>query len=151
MFYIQFVILFNNIKNVFTLRLEMQERERKCRSLLSLFLSISIYNSGMIEKGETKKRRKKWMNSRFLILFSFVRTEVDSFMDWRNLPRDWKTSWWWWTVYIREEESGSFFFIIIFIHSKKKKYCTAHVFIYTLHTIYLFEHHSTMTRNCYEE
>ncbi len=31
MFYVQFVILFNNIKNVFTLRLEMEER--KCRSL----------------------------------------------------------------------------------------------------------------------
>lgn len=57
LFYVQFVILFNNIKNVFTLRLEMQkrecveERERKRE------------NSGTIERrDEVEKEKEKKMN-----------------------------------------------------------------------------------------
>ncbi len=57
MFYVQFVMLFNNIKNVFTLRLEMQER--KCRSLISLSLSLSTYYNGTIERRREREKEKK--------------------------------------------------------------------------------------------
>jgi len=105
---------------------------------------------------ENKRRRKKMNEQSLTCSLLLFRSEVDSFVDRRNLPRDWKTSWWWWSVYIREEKksavvssssssSSSFLLYIIFIQRKECFY-TAHVFIYTLHTIYLFEH-LTMTRN----
>jgi hypothetical protein len=61
MFYVQFVMLFNNIKNVFTLRLEMQER--KYRSLISL--SLSTYYNGTIERRREREKEKK-MNEQSL-------------------------------------------------------------------------------------
>jgi hypothetical protein len=56
-------MLFNNIKNVFTLRLEMQER--KCRSLISLSRSLSIYYNGTIERRREREKEKK-MNEQSL-------------------------------------------------------------------------------------